>query len=305
MAGNRAGHLTHSGGHVKRLTLGALILLSTSASAAYAQAPAAPPAPPPVNSGAIKLTAGLDVPSVYYFRGIRQEVNPKLTLWPYGDVGITLASADKGLKSVAVNFGVWNSLHTGSSGSKTFGKSMHYEEDFYGTLTLGWSAASLATMYKAYTSPNQSYNTVKEIDFTLTGTHKYAPYVIVAQELNQTKGTFIVGADAGQKRGSYMELGVTPTWSMGPTAYSIPLSAGFSLKNYYEANGKDISKFGFFDAGGMITETFSGIPAKFGSWNVHGRVDYLRLSNGTMAVGVGTGTSKNKYVVLGGIGLSY
>jgi hypothetical protein len=299
---------------VTRFLVGALktmILISVtfiSASSVYAQAPAAPgapAAPPPVNSGAIKLTGGLDVPSVYYFRGIRQEVSPTVTLWPYGDVGITLASADKGLKSVAVNFGVWNSLHTGSSGSKTFGKSMHYEEDFYGTLTLGWSAASLAAMYKAYSSPNQSYNTVKEIDFTLTGTHKYAPYVIVAQELNQTKGNFIVGADGGQKRGTYTELGVTPTWSMGPTAYSIPLSAGFSLKNYYEANGKDISKFGFFDAGGMITETFSGIPAKFGSWNVHGRVDYLRLSNGTMAVGVGTGTNKNKYVVLGGFGLSY
>jgi hypothetical protein len=293
---------------LKRIILLTALILTAVAGAARAQAPAAPaapPAPPPVNSGAIKLTAGLDVPSVYYFRGIRQEVSPSLTLWPYGDVGITLMSADKGLKSVVVDFGVWNSLHTGSSGSKTFGKSMHYEEDFYGTLTLGWSGATLATMYKAYTSPNLSYNTVKELDFTVTGTQKYAPYVILAQELNQTKGNFIVGADAGQKRGTYMELGVTPTWGKGDTAFAIPLSAGFSLKNYYEANGTNISKFGFFDGGAMVTETFSGIPAKFGSWNIHGRVDYLRLSNGTMAVGVGTGTNKNKYVVLGGIGLSY
>lgn len=264
----------------------------------------APPASSPVNSGAIKLTAGLDVASVYYFRGIHQEASPKLTLWPYGDVGIMLASADKGLKRMAINFGVWNSLHTGSAGSKVPGRSMHYEEDFYSTLTLGWSAATLAFMYKAYTSPNQSYNTVKEVDVTVTGLQKYAPYGLVAFELNQTKGTFIVGADGGQKRGTYFELGATPTWPMGSFSFSAPLSAGFSLKNYYEANRKD-NKFGFFDAGGMITETFGGGPSKFGSWNVHARVDYLRLGVGTMAIGVGTGTNKNKFVVMGGVGLSY
>jgi hypothetical protein len=270
---------------------------------ANAQAPPAASGGPPVNTGAIKLTAGLDVPSVYYFRGIRQEIDPKVTLWPYGDVGITLASADNWLKSVAVNIGVWNSLHTGSSGSKVRGRSIHYEERFYSTLTLGFSGVAASAKYIAYTSPNQSYNTVKEVDLRLAGTGKYAPYGLVAMELNQTKGSYIVGADGGQKRGTYLELGATPTWSSGSLAFAIPLSAGFSLKNYYEANGKD-NKFGFFDAGGMLTETF-GVPAKFGSWNVHGRVDYLRLGAGTMAIGVGTGTNKNKWVVLGGIGLSY
>ena len=203
-----------------------------------------------------------------------------------------------------VNIGVWNSLHTGSSGSKVRGRSIHYEERFYSTLTLGLSGVAASAKYIAYTSPNQSYNTVKEVDVTLTGTQKFAPYGTVAMELNQTKGSYIVGADSGQKRGTYAEIGVTPTWPMGSLSFSIPLSAGFSLKNYYEANGKD-HKFGFFDAGGVVRETFAGVPAKFGSWNAHGRVDYLRLGDGTMAIGVGTGTNRNKWVVLGGIGLSY
>src|SRR5437588_7369991 len=72
-----------------------------------------------VNTGALRLTAGVDFPSIYYFRGIRQEVEPKVTLWPYGDVGITLA------KRVSANVGVWNSLNIGSSGSKVPGKGMH------------------------------------------------------------------------------------------------------------------------------------------------------------------------------------
>src|SRR5947207_2013284 len=99
-----------------------------------------------VNTGALRLTAGVDFPSIYYFRGIRQEVDPRLTFWPYGDVGITLA------KRVGVNFGVWNSLHTGSSGSKVPGKGIHYEEDFYSTLTVGMSGMAASAKYIAYTS---------------------------------------------------------------------------------------------------------------------------------------------------------
>src|SRR6267378_4328584 len=145
-----------------------------------------------VNTGALRLTAGVDFPSIYYFRGIRQEVEPKLTLWPYGDVGITLA------KRVGVNFGVWNSLHTGSSGSKVPGKGMHYEERFYSSLTLGLSGTTVSGKYVAYTSPNLSYATSKEMDVQVTGTHKYAPYALVAFELSD-KGQ----ADTGAKKGTY------------------------------------------------------------------------------------------------------
>src|SRR5688572_13681317 len=68
------------------------------------------------NPGALTFTGGLDVPSVYVFRGIVQEADRKLTLWPYGDLGLALFSGDGGVKSVGVNLGVWHSLHTGSSG---------------------------------------------------------------------------------------------------------------------------------------------------------------------------------------------
>ena len=113
------------------------------------------------NTGAIKLTTGIDIPSVYYFRGIRQETDAKLTAQPYGDVGITLMTADAGLKSAAINFGVWNSLHTGSSGSDLSGQSSHYEEDFYAGLTLGFSPLNFTTKYIAYTSPNGLWGPVR------------------------------------------------------------------------------------------------------------------------------------------------
>jgi hypothetical protein len=274
----------------RALSLGALCLCF--AGPALAQAPAAAP-----NTGAIKLTTGVDFPSVYYFRGIRQETDPKLTMQPYGDVGITLATADAGLKSATVNFGVWNSLHTGSSGSDVAGQSSHYEEDFYAGLTLGFAPVNFTTKYVAYTSPNGLWGPVKELDLTFAGTQKYAPYATLAFELGDKS------ADGGSSKGSYLELGAGPNWPVGKATFTIPVSIGLSMKDYYEGGGKD-NKFGFFDVGGLITVPFSGVPAKYGSWNFHARADYLRLGNGTVLAS-GTDGNKNQGVVSAGIGLSY
>ena len=280
---------------MKRIILSALMLTSIAVSA-WAQTPPAP-TPPAANTGAIKLTAGLDVPSLYYFRGIRQESDQKITLWPYGDVGITLMSADKGLKSVAVNFGVWNSLHTGSSGLNGPSKQLHYEEDFYSTLTLGFSGAAVSAKYIAYTSPNQSYATVKEVDFQVTGTQKFAPYVLLAQELGKAS------ADGGASKGTYVELGAAPNWALGksPVTFAIPIAVGLSAKNYYEGATGD-SKFGYVDVGGLLTVPFSKVPAKFGSWNVHVRGDYFGFGDTTKAFNKGKSSG---FVGMGGIGLSY
>ncbi len=84
--------------------------------------PALPPPPPPPpepadpNTGALTFTGGLDVPTKYVFRGIVQEADSKLTLFPYGDLGISFYSGEGAIKSASVNFGVWNALLTGSSG---------------------------------------------------------------------------------------------------------------------------------------------------------------------------------------------
>ena len=62
------------------------------------------------------FTGGLDVPTKYVFRGLVQEADSKLTLFPYGDLGIAFFSGEGAIKTASVNFGVWNALLTGSSG---------------------------------------------------------------------------------------------------------------------------------------------------------------------------------------------
>ena len=79
-------------------------------------------------------------------------------MFPFGDVGIALYSGDGGVKSAGVNFGIWNSLNTGSSGLDASPKKrIHYEQDFYASLSLGvGGGVTLTPMFTTYTSPNGS-----------------------------------------------------------------------------------------------------------------------------------------------------
>jgi hypothetical protein len=154
---------------------------------AIAKAQAAPAAPTKPNSGNITFTSNVELlpGTAYVFRGITQESDPEVTMWPSGDVGFALHSSDTGaLRTVSVNTGVWNSLHTGSSGLDSASGKLHYEEDYYATLTLAFSKASLATTYTAYTSPNGGFGTTHEIAFKISPTYRYGPYVLLAQELS-------------------------------------------------------------------------------------------------------------------------
>jgi hypothetical protein len=280
-----------------RAVIGGVLLSLVSAGAAMAQGDP--------NPGALTFTGGLDFPSTYYFRGIRQEVDPALTLWPYGDLGIALASGDGGIKSVGVNIGVWNSLHTGSSGSDSPVNRNHYEEDFYATLALGFGGGvTLGTTYTAYTSPISFFDTVNELSFKVSKAHMLNPYGLLAIELD-SEGQ----ADVGANKGTYLELGVAPSWALGGNGVTlgIPVKVGMSVSDYYELpNGGPDRRFGFLDIGGLVTVPL-GTPGRFGSWNVHGGANVLIFGDTTEAYNVNSsGDSKGSQVIgLFGIGVSY
>ena len=137
-----------------------------------------------------------------------QESDSKLTLFPYGDLGIAFYSGEGAVKSASVNFGVWNALLTGSSGLDGDRDKLHYEEDFYATLNLGFARGfSLGTTYTAYTSPNGMFGTVQELMFKVSKSHMLAPYGTLAFELDGQ-------ADGGSNEGVYLELGVAPSWPL-------------------------------------------------------------------------------------------
>ena len=90
-----------------------------------------PPKDP--NPGAITVTGSLDFLNQYMFRGIRQN-STGIAIWPAVDLGIAAYSGEGGLKSVGINFGTWNSLHTGDTGQDGPSGKLWYESDFYATL---------------------------------------------------------------------------------------------------------------------------------------------------------------------------
>jgi len=280
-----------------RLVLAAAMVLTFATGTASAQ--------DDPNPGALTFTGGIDFPSVYFFRGIRQEADPKLTTFAFGDVGLALFSGDGGLKSVGVNFGVWNSLHTGSSGLDVTDHGLHYEEDFYAALSLGFGGGvTFSPTYTVYTSPNGSFATVQEISLKVAHANKFAPYGVVAFEVGgpgQADGGHVHIGD----RGVYAELGAGPSWPLGGrgATVGIPVKLGLSLKDYYETSDGEDHKFGYFDIGALFTMPFTTAPTRFGTWNIHGGVNFLALGDGTKQFNT---DGDNKQVIGSiGIGMSY
>src|SRR5690606_10765218 len=120
---------------------------------------------------------------------------------------------------------------------------------FDGGLTIG-------STFTAYTSPNNSFSSIKELAFKawldddLAGLNAISlrPYALVAFELDTGPGTG--QADLGLNGGTYMELGAAPGWTGAPLNVSFPIKLGLSLNDYYELAGVD-HRFGFFSIGAV------------------------------------------------------
>ena len=272
---------------------------TSSSAAAAAQEPADP------NPGAISTSAGMDVQSTYMFRGIRQH-STGIAAWPWVDLGFAAYAGDGTVKSVAINLGSWNSQHTGDTGADGPSQKLWYESDFYTTLGVGLGGGvSLSTTYTAYTSPNNSFTTVKELmfkmavdDSTRFGKAAVKPYAIVARELGAAPGTG--QADAGLEAGTYFEAGIAPGFAFSKASVAIPLKVGLSLGNYYEVQGVD-QTFGFMSVSGIVTVPL-GSASKYGSWNIHGGAEYQKLGTNTASF---NGGDRHRVIGSIGFGLAY
>ena len=256
------------------------------------------------NSGALTFTGGIDVPSVYVYRGIVQEGDPKLTLTPFGDLGIRLSGEPGRPGGTHINIGLWNSLHTGTSGSGGPLKGVHYSEQFYASMTFALGRLlSVTPGYTADTSPNGGYNTIKEFTLRIEVSRPLAPYAQLAFELDDAGQT-----DGGSKKGSYLEIGATPSFGLPfwGAHLLVPVKAGFSLGNYYELFEDNLTyqdhPFGFVEGSGHLTVPLSSSTSRFGAWDVHGGVDLYSFGEATRAFNM---DERSKVVVTGGVGVRY
>ena len=257
-----------------------------------------------VETRTVGVRASFDVLNDYVFRGVRQN-STGLVMWPSIDLDVTPYSGGGALEQVQADFGFWNSLHTGDTGSAGPSGDRWYESRFNATLGLRFAKGiSIGTTYTAYTSPNDMFTTVKEVavrvaldDREKFGRGALRPYALVAMEVDTQVG--VGQLDGGFDAGRYLEVGATPGYAVRRARVDVPVRVGLSLSNYYELAGKD-NAFGFFSVGGIVT-----VPVvRTGTFgvNVRGGVDFQVFGDTTKVFNGGDG---HKTIGLVGVGLSY
>jgi hypothetical protein len=275
-------------GRVWRIAAAAVVIAHLLSGTSAAQTGGDP------NPGAITFTGSMDASNTYLFRGIPQD-DTGLILWPAADLGVALRSGGGAVRSVTVNVGTWNSLHTGITGADGPSGKLWYESDFWTSVGVGFAGGvNVAATFTAYTSPNGAFPSVKELSLKASAPVRgINPYALVAFELEGQ-------ADGGAVEGRYLELGAAPGLSLAGMAVAVPVKVGLSLEGYYEGLRGD-ERFGFFSVGASLTVPLSNERSRFGRWNIHGGADYVRLGDSN-ALRLGENT---KVIISAGIGLSY
>ena len=229
------------------------------------------------NEGRISLSAGVDLTTDYYFRGIIQETDDSI-IQPYGEIGVKFYEWPSGslFNSVSGSLGIWNSFHggdTGSDGSGTTDPKFWYESDLYAGIAIGFADRfEFGVTYTLYTSPNSSFSDVGEWSLSLSfddsdllGPFALSPSATLAFEVD--------GSAFGPDEGTYLQLGIEPGFELVKNApmsigVALPMTLGFSIEDYYEDANGDNDGFGYFDAGIAVNLGLNRIPKEFGEWGV-------------------------------------
>ncbi|MDH3582844.1 MAG: hypothetical protein OER86_01365, partial [Phycisphaerae bacterium] len=179
------------------------------------------------------VTAGFDVTTAYFFRGLPQE-NQGYIVQPYVELGLQVTD------NLSVNLGMWNSVHenatfaSAAAGSGGADIEDWYEADIYAGF--GYQISDrLATSvtWTNLTSPADAFAKINEVavGFTYDDSGCWDeiseglamnPHVTVIQELQGQ-------ADLGTNEGLYLELGVGPQFNVSEdegVTLTIPITVG-------------------------------------------------------------------------------
>jgi hypothetical protein len=211
-----------------------------------------------------------DFTNVYFFRGILNERNSFIAQ-PWGEVYYSVYdSEDCFIRNVTFGFGVWASFHAAETGAQDNPKSL-YEVDWYPLVSLEFPQGfSLTTTYYFYTSPNDAFQRVEELNLKLAwddsetlGRFSLQPWVNLALETSQTS--------FGPNRGEGWQMGIEPTLfeipiENYPVTVTAPIELGLALDDYYEEDDGHETTFGYLSYGVSASVPLAFIPEAAGSW---------------------------------------
>jgi hypothetical protein len=238
------------------------------------------------NTGRLSISGGTDITTAYFFRGILQE-RDGFIIQPYAELGVNLYKGEGPLSGLSLFGGFWNSIHQEATGASATELDVLYEQDWYGGLQLGLLDNRVTTraFYIAYTSPNDAFATVQEVDLSAAlddsewlGAFAMKPTILFGFETENTA--------FGTERGQYMELGVSPGFNIidsdtVPVTLSFPNKVGVSLDDYYEVTDDNEDFFGYYSGGIKLSVPLAFIPEDYGAWSASGGVQFLVLGRNT------------------------
>jgi hypothetical protein len=249
-----------------------------------------------VKESCITGDIGINVVSQYVSRGVIFE-NQDAIIQPYADLYFKIYEGDGFFNKITLNLGIWNSFHSRKTdagladdvGAARRGGSTTdswYEFDF----TAGVSFTFLKNFtftpsYFTFLSPNDGFSTFHGVnaklayDTTDAFGFNLAPYVQVLWELENKAGT-------GSDEGIYYEVGIAPSFPVGPLTVTLPVTAGFGSNDFYGSldTGRGVIEeehFGFVSGGVNLAYNLTFVPECYGTWTVNANATYYYLGEGT------------------------
>jgi hypothetical protein len=211
-----------------------------------------------------------DFTNAYFFRGILNERNSFIAQ-PWGELYFSLYdSEDCFIRNVTIGGGVWASFHAAETGAEDNPRSL-YEVDWYPLISVEFPRGfSLTTIYYFYTSPNDAFKLVEELNFKLAwddsetlGRFALQPWVNLALETKRTS--------FGPDRGEGWQMGIEPTLfeipiENYPVTITAPVELGLALNDYYEDDDRREKTFGYISYGVKASVPLAFMPEAAGSW---------------------------------------
>jgi hypothetical protein len=298
---------------------------------------------------------GVNVVSQYVSRGVIFE-NQGGIVQPYADLYFKLYEGEGFFNKISLNLGIWNSFHSRKTDAGLYtgfpgGDSTQYNSSTRGRYEFDFTAGVSFTFAKNFTftpsyytflSPNDGFSTFQGLNVKLAYDttdligFNLGLYAQVLFELENKAGT-------GSDEGIYYEVGIAPSFPLGPVTVSFPITAGFGSNDFYGSahtnrltnaellgedeafnlglDGDDYSgvdevtvedeSFGFLSAGVNVSYNLQFIPECYGTWTVSAGYTYYYLGDGTSDFntrergGAVRDFSENEHVFSGGLMVAF
>ena len=239
------------------------------------------PEPSGPNTGKLSVSAGIDFTTAYFFRGYNQE-DQGLIAQPYANIYAKLI-ANEDLTATAY-VGTWNSLHSEHTFSNAGGgPDSWYESDFLAGVDVASGAFTLGLIYTVYTYPNGAFETIQELGAKVTWDDSEVLKDNIGFALKPYVAIYAETSDGNGSEDWYGEVGINPgVYTVNedgryPVSLSVPVTVGFSLKDYYFDDGGDETFLGYGSMGLTAGVPMAFIPEDYGTWTLTGSVQYIHL----------------------------